>query len=299
VPGVGSAWSFWKTLRSVSPKVIEEEAATPFRLALVGDPAPRAQLRAALLTRTATAGERAAADEYLVERADAPDAEEAKAFAFVLYASGAAAEGAGAAAGLTMGARSGANSVPIVGAPEDVAAGIIAQRPDLAVALARRFPLFRVPAANRLIQDTCKVNANFALLSALPGVVPFTAIFLPASSVADTLILTKNQIMLVMRLAAIHGHKPSYTRQIRELLGTIGSALGWRTLARELVGFVPAGIGAALKATIAYSGTFALGKAALWFYQTGRVPSPTEIRALYKDKLKDARAEVKALAAKE
>lgn len=283
----GSAWNFWKTLREVSPRAIEEEAALPFRLALVGDAKQTARLREALLTAQATPAEREEAESYLTELAEPPDADAAAAFAFVLYTSG---------PGDILGVR-GANSVPLVGLPDEIAAGMIAQRPDLAVALARRFPRFRVAAANRLIKDTCRVNANFALLSALPGVVPLTAIFLPASSVADTLILTKNQLLLIMRLAALHGRKPGYTKQIKELLGVVGGALGWRTLARELVGFVPAGIGAALKATIAYSGTFALGKAALAYYQTGRVLPAKEIRGIYKAKMGEAREEVEALRA--
>ena len=284
---VGSAWSFWKTLKAVSPKAIEDEASTAFRLALVGDSAHRLALREALLTAKATPGEREAAQEYLTEMADPPDAGSGDDYAFVLYASG---------SGGTIGAR-GTNSVPLVGLPDDVAEGMIGQRPDLAVALGRRFPLFRIPAANRLINDTARVNANFAILSAIPGVVPWTAIVLPASSVADTLILTKNQIMLIMRLAALHGHKPGYTKQIKELLGTVGGALGWRTLARQLAGFVPAGIGVVLKGTIAYSGTFTAGRAALWFYQTGRTLSPKEIRSIYKGKMKEARKEVEELRA--
>ncbi len=284
---VGSAWSFWKTLKAVSPKAIEDEAATAFRLALVGDSAHRLALREALLTDKATPGEREAAQEFLVEMAEPPDAGNGEEYAFVLYSSG---------LGGTIGAR-GANSVPVIGLPEDVAEGMIAQRPDLGVALARRFPLFRLPAANRLISDTARVNANFALLSALPGVMPWTAIVLPASSAADTVILTKNQIMLIMRLAALHGHKPGYTKQVKELLGTIGGALGWRTLARQLVGFVPAGIGVVLKASIAYSGTFAAGRAALWFYQTGRTLSPKEIRSIYQGKMKDARKEIEGMKA--
>lgn len=277
--------SFWSTLKEMSPKGIEKEAAASFRLALVGDDAQRTRLRETLLTARATEGEREAAADYLTELADPPDAEAAQGFASVLYASGS--DGAISARG--------ENSVPLVGSPEEVAAGIIGQRPELAVALARRFPLFRLPAATRIINDTCRVNTQFALLSALPGVLPLTAILLPASSLTDTVILTKNQIMLIMRLAAAHGHKPGYTRQVKELLGTIGSALGWRTLARQLVALVPAGVGAALKASIAYSGTYAVGRAALWFYQTGRAPSRDEIRGIYKAKLKDAKKEVEAL----
>ena len=274
--------SFWKTLGEISPKAIEDEAARPFRLALVGDVA---RLRAALLTPKARESEREEAENYLTDFAETPALAQLADFAFVVYASGP--EG-------TLSVR-GANSVPVVGSPETVAAGMILQRPDLTVALARRFPLFRAAAATRLINEACRVNASFALLSALPGILPLAGALLPASSVADIVVLTKNQIMLIMRLAAAHGHKPGYTKQVKELLGTIGGALGWRTLARERAGLVPAGIGAALKATIAYSGTFAVGKAAFWFYQTGKTPTQDEIRAMYKAKFQEARKEVRAL----
>ncbi len=287
-PSVGSAWSFWKTVRTLSPKNIEEEAAQNFKLAIVGDSAAsRLRLREALLTPNATIAERAAANEYLDERDAAPDEAKAKDYAFVLYAS--ATED-----GNAISAR-GANAIPLVGTPDEVAAAMIAQRPDLTVAFGRRLPLFRVAAANKIIDDTARVNGKFALLSALPGVFPPAAIFFPVSALADTIILTKNQVLMIMRLAALHGHKPGYTKQVKELLGTIAGALGWRTLARELVGLVPGGVGVVLKGAIAFSGTFATGRTALWFYQTGRTLSPREIRAIYAGKLKDAREEVKAM----
>jgi len=92
-----------------------------------------------------------------------------------------------------------------------------------------------------------------------------------------------------MRLAAIYGQRPAYTRQIKELVGTIGAALGWRTVARELVGFVPAGVGVALKGSIAFSGTMAAGRAALFYYQTGRKPTKEAIQAAYKESEAEAK----------
>lgn len=279
--------SFWKTIKEVSPGAIEKEAERPFKLALVGESAAVGRMREILLTDRATGTERGAAAEFLTEMPHPPDAESAKSYAFVLYASG---------PGEQIGAR-GENSAPVVGLPVDVAAGIIAQRPDLAVTLARRFPLFRAPAAQRLINDACRNNAGFALLSALPGVLPITAIILPASSMADVFILTKNQIMLVMRLAAAFGQKPGYTKQIKEILGTVATAMGWRTVARQVVGLVPAGVGAALKATIAYSGTLAVGRAALAYYEHGQKLTPQEIRKVYNEHLTEAKQEVEAMRA--
>lgn len=288
IQAAGSAWSFWKTVQTVSPKAIEEEVAKSFKLALVGTPENRARLRESLLTPKATIAEREDANDYLREMDEAPEsADAAQAFSFIVYVG---------EENETIGVR-GDNGVPVVGTLPEVINGMLMLRPSLTLALARRFPVFRLPACNVIIKATSRVNASVALISALPGILPISAIILPVSSLADVILLTKNQIMMVMRLAAAHGKKPAYTRQVKELLGTVGSALGWRTLARELVGLVPGGVGVALKASIAYSGTAAVGKAALWYYQTGKTPSPEAIRAAYGEAETDAKQEVEALRA--
>ncbi|MBC8104348.1 MAG: hypothetical protein H7Z41_17365 [Cytophagales bacterium] len=281
----GSAWSFWKTVQTVSPKEIEEEASAAFKLAIVGLPADRKLVREALLTERATVLERDEAENHLREFETAPDADTSRAFAFTIYAG---------PSGEPTGVR-GYNSVPFTGTGDEIVAGMLARRPDLAVAFARRLPRFRVPACNLLIQGTSRVNAGVALISALPGVLPITGIILPATSVGDVILLTKNQIILVMRLAAAHGQKSAYTKQVKEILATVGGALGWRTVARELVGLVPAGIGAALKAGIAYSGTVAVGKAALFYYQTGKKATPAQIREAYDESQDEAKRAVEAL----
>jgi uncharacterized protein (DUF697 family) len=285
MPAPGAVWSFWNTVQTVSPRRIEDEVAASFRLALVGLPEHRAALRRQILTDHPTDLEALDAENYLRELDEAPDEDTAAGFAFVVYAGG---------ENEPVGAR-GENGIPVAGTLSDVIDGMLALRPDLTLAFAKRLPRFRQPACNRLIQQTSKVNATIALISALPGVFPLSAIFLPVSSVADVILLTKNQLMLVMRLAAANGQKPAYTRQMRELIGTIGSALGWRQAARELVGLVPAGVGVALKASIAYSGTMAVGKAALLFYQSGRTPKPEEIRAVYDASQAEAQAAVAEL----
>jgi uncharacterized protein (DUF697 family) len=281
----GAVWSFWETVQKISPRSVEEEAEKAFKLAIIGKPEDRAALKEALLTERASALEREDVGHYLREYDEAPDPDAARSFAFLLYPG---------APGEPIGVR-GANSVPIVGTVDEVITGMLDQQPRLTVALARHLPAFRLPACNRLIREVSKVNAQIALISALPGVLPITGIILPAISVADTVLLTKNQIMLVMRLAAAHGRKPAYTKQVKELIGTVGTALGWRTLARELVGLVPAGVGVALKATIAYSGTVAIGKSALWYYQTGKKPSPEAIRAAYEESQEEAKQAVEEL----
>jgi uncharacterized protein (DUF697 family) len=282
----GQVWSFWKTVQTVSPKAIEDEALAGFRLALIGTPEDRAALRAALLTEKVTVLEQEEAENHLREYDETPEPDSARSFTFLIYTAG---------PNEPIGVR-GSNSVPAVAKnPAELVETLLALRPDLTVALARRFPLARVPACNFLINSTAKVNASIAVISALPGILPITGIILPVSSMADVVLLTKNQFVLIMRLAAAYGQKPAYTKQVKELFGTIASALGWRTLAREVVGLVPAGIGVALKGAIAYSGTIALGKSALWFYQTGKTPTKEAIQAAYKESEAEAKVEVEKI----
>ena len=268
----GAGYDFWKQIKEVSPRGIEDEANSGFKIALVGTPAARARLREAFLTEKATLDERDEAMAHLREFDFAPDADTAKAFAFTVYVPEVDSEAIGAR---------GTNSAPIT-APTvaKLAEAMVNQNPRLAVPLGRRFPLFRAFAANRIIADASRTNAQVALISALPGVFPPAAIILPASSIADVLLLTKNQLMMVMRLAATYGKKPGYTQQIKELMGVLGAALGWRTVARELSGFIPIpGVGLAIKVAIAYSGTVAAGRSAALFYQTGHKPTPKEVQA--------------------
>jgi len=66
-----------------------------------------------------------------------------------------------------------------------------------------------------------------------------------------------------------------------------------RTLARELVGLVPGGVGMGLKAMVAYAGTFAAGRAAVFYYQVGRPPTPIERRGMHREGTRRARTAVR------
>ena len=278
----GSAWGFFKTIQTISPKEIEDEASIAFKLAIIGTDENRAWLKESLLTPAANVLERDEAENHLRDFETGPDADTTKAFAFSLYAG---------PQGEAIGVR-GYNSVPFSGGVDEIVNGILARRPDLAVALSRRLPVFRIPGCNMLIRGTSRVNGGIALLSALPGILPIINPIFPAAAVGDVILLTKNQIVLIMRLAAAHGRKPAYSKQVKEMLATVGTALGWRMVARELVGLVPAGIGAGMKAMIAYSGTAAVGKAALFYYQTGRKATPEQIREAFNESTEEAKSEI-------
>jgi len=157
--------------------------------------------------------------------------------------------------------------------------------PDLGLALGRTFALFREEVGRREIQRVARVNAEVAVVSAIPQA---SLILGPASALADTLILTKNQGILLLRLAALYGLSLDRGR-LAELAPVVGAAFGWRSLARELVGFLPAGLGVVPKAAIAYAGTLAIGRAAVWYYETGRKMPESQLRLLRKASLSEAK----------
>jgi uncharacterized protein (DUF697 family) len=169
-----------------------------------------------------------------------------------------------------------------------VARRVVQDLPGLAVALARRFPLFRDPAVEYLIREAARVNGQIAMLSAIPSVIPLAGMLLPPAAVADIVLLTKNQILLLLKIAAALG-MPYHTRdRLREIVPVVAGAMGWRSLAREFVGIVPGGVGVLVKGAIAYAGTYVVGKGAEWFWRTGRELSRQQKERLYRQMLEEA-----------
>ena len=68
----------------------------------------------------------------------------------------------------------------------------------------------------------------------------------------------------MLRLASAHGVDVDGSR-LPEVLATVGAGLGFRTVARQLLGTVPVA-GWAVKGAIAYGGTRALGEAAQRYF---------------------------------
>lgn len=172
-------------------------------------------------------------------------------------------------------------------------ARIVLDHPPQRLALARRLPAFRPAVADQLIQESATNNAKIAVISALPGVVPFTDIFLPITAAGDMALLTRNQILLLLRIAAAYGRDVDLRARVRELLPVVGSAFGWRALARELLGMVPGGIGVIIKGAVAYAGTYTVGKGAAIYYSTGQTLSETRLRQLYDTSFKEAATRVR------
>ena len=78
-------------------------------------------------------------------------------------------------------------------------------------------------------------------MSSLPALIPVLGLVL--GGMADILVLTKNQAMLVFKLAAIYGRDiDDQIAILKEIMPVIGSAFLWRTAARTAVGLAPAPI---------------------------------------------------------
>jgi uncharacterized protein (DUF697 family) len=119
--------------------------------------------------------------------------------------------------------------------------------------LAARIPALREPVVNAIVK-------HFARQNGVLGV----AIFIPG---ADFPVLTLNQIRMVLRIAAAHGEELDRERAF-EVLSVVAAGLGFRTLARHLVGAVP-GVGWAVKGGVAYGATYAVGEAASAYFAAG------------------------------
>jgi uncharacterized protein (DUF697 family) len=117
--------------------------------------------------------------------------------------------------------------------------------------LAARLPVLRHAVCEELIRKISRQNA-------LVGV----AVFVPG---ADLPVLTLNQVRLVLRIADAHGFEIDRDR-LPEVLGVLGSGLGFRAIARRAIGAVPV-VGWAVKGAVAYAGTRALGEAAVRYFE--------------------------------
>jgi signal recognition particle receptor subunit beta/uncharacterized protein (DUF697 family) len=148
--------------------------------------------------------------------------------------------------------------------------------PQQQIALGRQFPLFRLPIARLLINETCLSNAAYSFSTGLAEIVP--VLDLPLN-VTDLVVLTKSQAFLAYKLGLLLGFSTRWQDYVTEFGSVIGSGFVWRQIARSLIGLIPAW-GIIPKVAVAYSGTYVVGNAILGWYLTGRKLSPKQMRAL-------------------
>lgn len=126
---------------------------------------------------------------------------------------------------------------------EVIAETIAARLGEDGAPLAARVPLLREAVCRQLVASCSRKNGMLAAAVWIPG--------------SDLPVLALNELRLVSRLAQAHGIGSGAP----ELVATLGAAFGLRALARELPDRIPAA-GWAVKGTLAYAGTRALGEAA-------------------------------------
>jgi uncharacterized protein (DUF697 family) len=140
---------------------------------------------------------------------------------------------------------------PGQGFPIDRIAAVLARRlDDEGLALAARLPVLRGAVTDRLIAAASKRNGLIGVAVFVPGV--------------DFPILTFNQLRLVLRIALAHGEGIDRSRAF-ELAGVVGAGFTFRAVARSLLDFIPFA-GWAVKGAVAYTGTRAVGEAAVRYF---------------------------------
>jgi uncharacterized protein (DUF697 family) len=150
---------------------------------------------------------------------------------------------------------------------------LVQAAPEVILAAGRRHPLLREPIADHLIFDTSRVNAQFAALASLPAALPLFGGLV--GDVADTIVLTKNQVLLLFKLAGLYGRDIAFGPELLiEIVPVVGGAFFWRTTARTLVGLLPPLLGLLPKTAVAYTGTFVVGQTARYYYRFGNKPPP-------------------------
>ena len=132
--------------------------------------------------------------------------------------------------------------------------GVVAALGRNALAAGRLNPALRPAVARSLIRSSTRRAAVIG-----------SAVFI---SGADMPVLTMLQTRLVADLAALH-ERPIGIERGAEIAAVFGAGYLWRAAARQVAGAVPVG-GWALKGTVAYTATRAIGEAAdAWFASGG------------------------------
>lgn len=163
--------------------------------------------------------------------------------------------------------------------------------PEYKLTLARNFPLFRHAVAMEIINDTSIANAGYAFSTGIAEIMPVLNI---PFNVADMVILTKAQAFMVYRLGLILGLSTRWQDHLAAFGSTIGFGFVWRTIARQLIGLIP-GLGVLPKTMIAYAGTYAVGRGALEWYETGRTVKRDDIESFFQEALERGKTVVGSL----
>jgi len=154
-------------------------------------------------------------------------------------------------------------------AAEQVPRLILKSFPPLALRLARDFAALRLEFARGVTARSARRMDVVAAASSVTVSIPLIGQILGLMAVTgETMVITAEQLRLCLLVGALYGRPLDFFDRLDELWPVMGGALGWRTLARQLVGFVPVA-GPVAKAAIAWSGTWVVGESCRLFYEMG------------------------------
>lgn len=121
------------------------------------------------------------------------------------------------------------------------------------LALAANFEFARRAVATEFVKATSLQNGVVGGVLFVPG--------------ADMPVMTANQVKMVLQIAATYG-QPLSAARIKEIGAVIGGAFLLRALARQAIAFLPV-VSIPIKAAIGYTGTFAMGRAVVEYFEKG------------------------------
>lgn len=165
--------------------------------------------------------------------------------------------------------------------------------PGLRLALARQLPSLRPALFTQLIDETARANAAYSVSTGIAEIIPVLNIPL---NIGDTIVLTKNQLVMSYKIALVAGKSGSPRQLVGEILGVLGGGFLLRQVARQLVGLIPV-VGIVPKVAVAYAGTWAIGRAVVLWATEGRKVSPRTLRQFYGEALERGKRVARTLAA--
>ncbi len=142
---------------------------------------------------------------------------------------------------------------------------------SLKYALPYNIPIFRKKLALDCIGDTSMQNATWVIGSAMPNIIPgpHQAITAVAEGVSDSVVLTVNELKMMVELMAISGRQISPMNCVVQYGIIAGMAKVAQFVATNLSGKMPAGAGIPVKASVAYGFTYSIGLAIYIYINTG------------------------------
>ncbi len=130
---------------------------------------------------------------------------------------------------------------------------IVQSAADGAGSLAQLLPSIRRTYCDHVVLTNAGQNGVIGVVVIIPG--------------ADMPAMTANQIRMVLKIAHAYGEELTIDRAV-EILSVVGVGFVLRTVARQALDFVP-GFGWAIKGAVGFSGTIALGQAAIAYFESG------------------------------